>query len=45
MAGLLDPFSPPAPAEKHAAFEAAAKRGVSAYEMIRQALARELQAA
>ena len=33
------------PAEKHAAFEAAAKRGVTASELVRQALARELQAA
>lgn len=33
------------PSEKRAAFEAAAKRGVTASELVRQALARELQAA
>lgn len=33
------------PAEKLAAFEVAAKRGVTASELVRQALARELQAA
>ena len=33
------------PAEKHAAFEEAAKRGVSASELVRKALQREVQAA
>lgn len=33
------------PAEKRAAFEAAAKRGVTTSELVRRAIARELQAA
>ena len=33
------------PGEKRAAFEAAAKRGVTASELVRQAIVRELQAA
>lgn len=33
------------PAEKQAAFEAAAKRGVTASELVRRALQREVQAA